>query len=119
MGRWRGAPSPAQVPAAALHGQAWLTYRHEGLDGEPQRAPVPWRGRKTDWRGFWERHATEYARLVLVPAPADWCFPAALAWNGAVNVDVMGIEHATMLRRWSGRWGARLLAMDDETMYLR
>lgn len=61
----------------------------------------------------------EADRLWLVPAPAGWLVPGLLGWSGAVNHDVLGDEHATVLRRWAGAWQAELLALGSDVLTLR
>lgn len=61
----------------------------------------------------------EVDRMWLVPAPAGWLVPGLLGWSGAVNHDVLGDEHATVLRRWAGEWQAELLALESDVLVLR
>lgn len=55
--------------------------------------------------------------VVLVPAP-DWQVPEAVDWDGAVNYDMLGPDHTPVLRRWSGLFGAELLAMTRDQVVL-
>lgn len=61
----------------------------------------------------------EQDQLALVPAPAGWLLPGLIDWYGATNYELYGQEHATVLRRWAGRWGAELCGLGFDTMTLR
>ena len=54
-----------------------------------------------------------------VPVRAGWLVPGLLGWLGAVNVDVLGDEHSTILRRWAGRWAADLVGLELDVLTLR
>lgn len=112
------------VLAAQLDGAAWLSaeYARRTAGGAPlPRGWEPWTPSRAHWIVEWSRtyDVERYDRLALIPTPAPWLVPGLLQWSGAVNYDVLGLEHASVLRRWAGRWGAELLALDDETASLR
>lgn len=111
------------VLAAELNGAAWLSeeYRRRVEAGPLPRGWEPWTPREADWESEWSliHDVRRFTQLALVPTPAPWLVPGLLQWSGAVNYDVLGAEHASVLRRWAGRWGAELVALDDETAILR
>ncbi|OHV06517.1 DUF4253 domain-containing protein [Mycobacterium talmoniae] len=121
----QGVPGPVNLLSAELDGARWLARRFAAATEDE---PMPrssagdfLRTERPDWRSDWARgyDVDRYRQLALVPAPAQWLVPGLLQWSGAVNYDVAGLEHATMLRRWFGRWATELVALDNETMTLR
>jgi hypothetical protein len=108
-------------PPVASDGAAWLTARA----ADPDLAPAG------VTRGPYVQRAVvgpaellpaltgRLDRLWLVPAPAGWLVLGLLGWSGAVNHDVLGHEHATVLRRWAGAWQAELLALELDVLTLR
>ncbi|MGW4126407.1 DUF4253 domain-containing protein [Nocardia sp. NPDC004711] len=74
-----------------------------------------------DWADAWIAvdEFEEADRLVLVPAPNPWLVPQLLNWSGARDFDLDGADHATLLRRWAGHWGAELLALSEYELVLR
>lgn len=57
-------------------------------------------------------------RLALIEAAHGWEVPARLAWSGAVNYDLSGAQHLSVLRRWGQRYGANLLTLGFDTIEL-
>lgn len=118
-----GVPDREPVLGAHLDGAAWLSAEYERrTDEEPlPRGWEPWSPTSMSWKVAWSRisRVERYDRIALVPTPAHWYVPGLLQWTGALNYDVLGTAHASVLRRWSVRWGAELLALDDETADLR
>ncbi|MFB7876862.1 DUF4253 domain-containing protein [Nocardia sp. NPDC056064] len=74
-----------------------------------------------DWANAWIAvdEYPEAHRLALVPAPHPWLVPHLLHWSGARDFDLNGTDHATMLRRWAGHWGAELLALREYDLVVR
>lgn len=110
-----------QVPDAepdAGDGRSWLElHLAEPADAPladqiPRRADLPWQPvdapAEPDLPG----------EVVLVPAAVSWLVPAVLGWDGAVNHDIMGPDHTTVLRRWSAAYGAELAGLGSDTMTL-
>lgn len=101
-------------------GRAWLTSRltgaDQGLFEQLPRRPGP------DWRPVGDTAGpaallVERAEeIVLVEAAAPWLVPGAIGWDGAANHDVMGPEHATVLRRWAAAYGAEPVGLGSDTM---
>lgn len=118
-----GVPDDVPVLAAELNGAAWLSeeYQRRYADDPLPRGWEPWTARSAPWESEWAGvyDVARFVHLALVPTPAHWLVPGLLQWSGAVNYDVLGVEHASVLRRWAGRWGTELLALDDETAVLR
>jgi hypothetical protein len=94
-------------------GAAWLAGRAEDLPrrGGPAWRPVP--------AVTWPDLCGEATELVLVPAAAPWLVPAAIGWDGAVNAEVMGPEHTTVLRRWWAAYGAEPAMLGSDVLVLR
>ncbi len=114
-----GAP---EVPEAG-DGAAWLTREAAEILADLERgAPVAIEANDPDgfdWADALAATDTGLDHLVLVPAAAGWLVPGLLGWIGAVNADRLGDVHATLLRRWAGRWGAELVALEQAQMTLR
>lgn len=101
-------------------GGAWLSAR---LAEDRMLGPFP-RRPGTDWDPYGDTTAAadvvaeRASELVLVPAAAPWLVPGAIGWDGAVNSELMGPEHATVLRRWAAAYGAELVGLGSDTMVL-
>ncbi len=104
-------------------GSTWLTGQAEEFLGEvPRGAPVDVEENDTDtfdWADALAAVGSGLDRLMLVPATAGWMVPGRLGWAGAVNVEMLGDAHATVLHRWAGRWGAELVGLELDTLTLR
>ncbi|MFE3224803.1 DUF4253 domain-containing protein [Nocardia sp. NPDC059228] len=121
-------PDDRGIELAEPDGRAWLERAWaqvvtEGVDSIP-RSPRVLTAADLDHDGFGWADAwavldddTEY--LALVPAPQPWLVPHLLNWWGACNYDLDGSDHAAMLRRWAGHWGAELMGMGLGTIALR
>jgi hypothetical protein len=103
-------------------GAAWLTEKADILADVPRGGPVEVDASDPDaidWADALDAAVRDVDRLTLVPAAAGWLVPGRLGWTGACNVDLRGDGHATVLRRWAGRWGAELVGLDLDQMTLR
>lgn len=125
---WEAVDEPAPGPAAAdddLDGAAWLRRsRDHHADDE---IPVPLGEGEVMAR---ISEAPETPRLcrnlminvedtvLLVPVAAAWQIPGALSWDGATNQGLDGADHARILRRWAGLYGAQLVALGRDTVTL-
>ncbi|MFJ9365878.1 DUF4253 domain-containing protein [Nocardia sp. NPDC101769] len=131
------APGDQQVAAAAVQdGRAWLERAQ--VEG-PRDAEGPCDDEDPillstyvlteedrdyegfDWADAWIAvdELEEADRLALVPAPNPWLVPHLLNWSGARDFDLDGADHATLLRRWAGHWGAELIALSEYELVLR
>jgi hypothetical protein len=108
-------------PPVASDGLAWLTARaadpDAGLTGVARRSYV--QRRSVEPAELLPVLTGEFDRMWLVPAPVGWLVPGLLGWNGAVNNDVLGDDHATVLRRWAGAWQAEVLGLGSDVLTLR
>lgn len=104
----RGAGGPWLADRLAQHELFASLPRRPGPDWQPVGAGIG------PAAGLVER-AEE---VVLVRAAAPWLVPGAIGWDGAVNSEVMGPEHATVLRRWAAAYGAELVGLGSDTMTL-
>jgi hypothetical protein len=119
-----GVPDDQPILTAQLDGAAWLSaeYARRTKDEPMPRGWEPFTPTGMNWKVGWARHHDDdkrYDTLALIPTPAHWLVPGLLQWSGAVNYDVGARQHASILRRWTGRWGAELVALDDETAAIR
>lgn len=114
------AAEPAEVPPppVASDGATWMAGRAADVLDELPRGPAPaWTSWEDfDWADALAALDDPLDRLMLVPAGAGWLVPGLLGWDGAVNVGLGGAEHATVLRRWAGRWQAELVALQFDVL---
>ena len=123
-------PPPVAGDAAAWFQQQWTSYYSDKVDrgpGAPAWSPgADWAAGVVNELGLVpplpdaapERPGPQ-VWLVLVPASAGWLVPGLLAWGGGVNAEVMGDEHASVLRRWAATYGAELVGLTGATLTLR
>ena len=107
-------------------GRRWLERRLLGEDGAsaladeiPRRSDAPWTPEvDLDWQDMLAASDDAPQDIVLVPAAASWQVPHALAWDGAVNSNILGHDHTAVLRRWSANYGAELVLLGSDVMAL-
>jgi hypothetical protein len=75
--------------------------------------PVP--GPDPTWADI---RVTAPGTLVLVPATRPSDVPAAIGWMGAANADVLGARMSAVLRSWEDRFGATLVGIDGDTLWV-
>ncbi|MGW0249302.1 DUF4253 domain-containing protein [Nocardia goodfellowii] len=119
-----------------LDGQVWLDSQYAAARLEPSedwdphfRGEEDWsdsefaRARENfhsfDWTDVLETIGGVFYQMLLVPTPYPWLVPGMLGWDGACNVDLGWREHATVLRRWQHLWGAELIGLERDMMWLR
>ncbi|WP_354644122.1 DUF4253 domain-containing protein [Kitasatospora camelliae] len=59
-----------------------------------------------------------HPRLGLAPAPRGADVLTAVGWTGQVNLHTDPAPYTAVLRRWEDRYGARLIALTDDTLHL-
>lgn len=118
-----GVADETPVWTTELDGARWLE-REFGARTDEYDIPRYPSGFDADDPGDWQQSFAdfdsrgEYSRLALIPTPSDWLVPGLLQWSGAINSDVLGAEHAAILRRWSARYRTELVALDAEFLVL-
>lgn len=113
-------------PVVAQDGQAWLEAAFAAR-GEGQPFPefvhlgpgVEHFDAVTPWWELLDSPADESGEVALIPAGAGWLAPGLIGWTGAVNHDLDGSDHATLLRRWHGHWGLEPVALTRDLLSFR
>ncbi|WP_169813175.1 DUF4253 domain-containing protein [Nocardia jejuensis] len=108
-------------------GAAWLERAVAADPGEVASVPRSTRDLTDEdrdhegfgWDDAWNVIDDDSDQLILVPAAHPWLVPYLLNWWGACNHDLNGMDHAALLRRWAGHWGAELVALSLDTLTLR
>jgi hypothetical protein len=117
---WDAIAEPGLAVAdPAAGGAEWLTRAlyggSEPLADRVPRGTLSWLGTRPKPR---PTNALGTSDVVLVPAAAPWLVPEVLGWTGAGKWDINGAQHTLVLRRWAARYGAEVLGLGDDDLYL-